>query len=121
VEYLKMTVNGSSNRVVPSFSSTPSQAQMTPNPAVKDRANCQILSPEDQLPKKGDHEAVPSPSSDKKRKRTAASNGRIFMDNPEPPYPAATDEEKRSWQGFCEIESDPVSKPLEDFAGVSII
>jgi hypothetical protein len=25
-------------------------------------------------------------------------------------YSAATDEEKNAWQGFCEIESDPVSQ-----------
>ncbi|KAK5010391.1 hypothetical protein LTR16_005164, partial [Cryomyces antarcticus] len=24
-----------------------------------------------------------------------------------PPLQAATDEEKRSWQGFCEVESEP--------------
>jgi hypothetical protein len=116
-----MAEHGVSNLVIPSFSSSPSNAQMTANSAVKEQGNGQVHSPEDQSTKKEDHEAELTPSSDKKRKRAAASNGKMLIDNPEPPYPAATDEEKRAWQGFCEIESDPVSEPINDSASVSSI
>jgi len=45
------------------------------------------------------------------RKRMATENSAdasdaIFNEQ----YSAATDEEKKEWQGFCEIESDPVSQ-----------
>lgn len=93
---------------------------MTANPAVKEQGNGQLPSPKDESPKSEDYRAVQTPSTaDKKRKRTSASNGKMMIEaNPEPPYPAATDEEKRAWQGFCEIESDPVSEPLKDLASV---
>jgi ubiquitin carboxyl-terminal hydrolase L5 len=45
-------------------------------------------------------------SRGEKRKRSAA-NGPIYTQDFEPPYRAATMEEKDCWQGFCEIESEP--------------
>jgi hypothetical protein len=72
--------------------------------------------PDRKLLKKENDEADQKASitpTDSKRKRVASTNGNTTIEsNPEPPYPAATDEEKREWQGFCEIESDPVSLTL---------
>jgi hypothetical protein len=49
-----------------------------------------------------------------KRKKKASENSSATSDASfYEPYSVATDEEKRAWQGFCEIESDPVSlKPI---------
>jgi ubiquitin carboxyl-terminal hydrolase L5 len=47
------------------------------------------------------------PDRGTKRKRAAATNGNITTLNFDPPYTPATADEKASWGGFCEIESDP--------------
>jgi hypothetical protein len=43
------------------------------------------------------------------RKRKATEQPEDTFDTAYDQYTAATDEEKQAWQGFCEIESDPVS------------
>jgi hypothetical protein len=58
-------------------------------------------------------------ASTRKRKRTAKVEA-YATDGLDPPYHAATDEEKRNWKGFCEIESDPVSTITLVFAFMNI-
>lgn len=55
-----------------------------------------------------------SPEEAKNTEKTKVEGEEGKAENffPNSPSAAATDEDKRQWQGFCEIESDPVSSSL---------
>ena len=52
-----------------------------------------------------------------KRSRAVASdNGPVKKTFPEDPTAPASNQDKRKWKGFCEIESEPVRQPSTHYS-----
>jgi hypothetical protein len=80
---------------------TPSKEHAAP----RDSTPTKEPSPTGEFTPLPDEIAIPQEEPSRKRKR-GNNNPAIFKEF-DPPYEAASEQEKADWDGFCEIESDP--------------